>query len=95
MFADTIVRPVSGLTSALRSMRENRLPVSPIGHSGFGIHRHSFTVAGAVPGLVLDILKTHTGFPFHLLRNSVDTENTAKHLTTSRMMLTADTQIGK
>ena len=63
--------------------------------SGLRIRRHSFTVAGAAPDLVLVRLKhaPASRFTCRHVRSIPETE--AKHLTTSRTMLTAALAIGK
>src|ERR1700716_261100 len=53
MFADTIIRPVSGLTSAFGQCRRIAFP-RPWDAVAIGFAVHSFTVAGAAPGLVLE-----------------------------------------
>jgi hypothetical protein len=77
IFADIVARPVSGLTSAFDSCGRIAFP-RPQGHSGFRIRRHSFTVAGAAPGLVLGHRRTRTGFPFHSPSFSVNTKINSK-----------------
>jgi hypothetical protein len=65
------------------------------GRSGIRIRRYSFTVAGAAPGLVLVRLKHSPASRFTRRRSRSIPETEAKHLTTSRMMLTAAVRIGK
>ena len=91
MFADSVAgrSPDSRAHSSCRRLTFPRATQWP------SIRRYSFTVAGAVPGLVLVTTRTRTGFPFHLPSFAIDIERTAKHLTTSARMLTATIAVGK
>ena len=75
-------------------MRANRLPTPVERRSGSSIRRCSFTVAGAVPGLVRLRLNTHR-LSVSLAVAPGRSGKTAKHLTTSPRMLTAVRKIGK